>query len=222
MDKNNKITILIADDHVMVRQGLIALINAQKNLKVIGEAFDGISTLAQYKLLEPDILIIDLAMPIMNGFDTIKHVKSLYKKALIIVLSMYNDEDSIQRAFSYGIKGYLAKQSAASELINAINCVSEGKIYLSSDIQSIDIEKLKNKSSSKYIKYSKLSKRETEVLKMIARGNTSKQIAKELFISWKTVEKHRRNIMKKLDIHNVAALTRYAFDQNLIPIREIK
>lgn len=221
MDKNNKITILIADDHVIVRQGIISLIKAQKNLKVIGEAFDGISTLAQYELLEPDILIIDLAMPKMNGFDTIRSLRSKYKNAKIIVLSMYNDDDNIQRAFSYGIKGYLAKQSASSELINAINCVSENRKYISSEIESIDLELLKNKSICRPIKNSILSKRETEILKMIARGNTSKQIAKELFISWKTVEKHRRNIMKKLDIHNVAALTRYAFDQNIIPVREV-
>lgn len=222
MNDTEKVTILIADDHAMVRQGLIALINAQKNLKVIGEAFDGISTLAQYKLLEPDILIIDLAMPKMNGFEAIGNIKRINEEAKIIVLSMYDDEESIQRAFAKGIIGYLAKQSAASELINAINCVSEGRIYLSSDINAIDAEHLRDKSICKTATKRILSKRETEILKMIARGNTSKQIAKKLFISWKTVEKHRRNIMKKLDIHNAAALTRYAFDQNLIPIREVK
>lgn len=222
MNNKTKIKILIADDHVMVREGLIALINAQKNLKVIGEAFDGITAIAQYKLLNPDILIIDLAMPNMNGYEAINKINNIDNNSKIIVLSMYNDEDSIRRAFDCNIQGYLAKQSASTELITAINNIFEDGIYVSSELTNIDIAVLKKKSVCKSANHLKLSKREIEVLKLIARGNTSKQIAKELFISWKTVEKHRRNIMKKLDIHNVAALTRYAFEHNLIPVKEIK
>ncbi len=216
------IRILIADDHAIVREGLIVLINAQKNLKVIGEASDGISTVKQYKKLKPDILLLDLAMPKMNGLTVINKIKKRYPKSRIIILSMYSDEDSVENAFNNGVNGYLVKQSASSELIKAINAVANGKIFISKDLSNLDIKILKDKTLCFHHIDLQLSKREKQILKMIARSNTSKEIGKELFISWKTVEKHRRNIMKKLNIHNIAGLTRYAVDHNLIPIKELK
>ena len=222
MVKKEKITILVADDHAIVREGLIVLINAQKNLKVIGEAPDGISTIEQYRELKPDILLLDLAMPKMNGFTVIKEIKKRYPKSKIIILSMYSDEDSVENAFNNCVNGYLVKQSASSELIKAINTVANGELFLSKDLSNLDIKILKDKSLLCHQIDSKLSKREKQILKMIARGNTSKEIGGELFISWKTVEKHRRNIMKKLNIHNIAGLTRYSVDHNLIPIKELR
>lgn len=221
MVKKEKITILVADDHEMVREGLTVLINVQPNFKVVGEASDGISTLKQYRKLEPDILLLDLAMPKMNGFSVIKEIKKKYPKSKIIILSMYSDEDSVENAFNNCVNGYLVKQSASSELIKAINAVANGELFISKDLSNLNINKLKDKSLRFDHNDSKLSKREKEILKMIARGNTSKDIGNELFISWKTVEKHRRNITNKLNIHNIAGLTRYAVDHNLIPIKEL-
>lgn len=222
MVKKEKITILVADDHAIVREGLTFLIDAQKNLKVIGEASDGISTIKQYRKLKPDILLLDLAMPKMNGFTVINKIKKKYPKSKIIILSMYSDEDSVENAFNNCVNGYLVKQSASSELIKAINAVANGELFISKDLSNLDIKILKDKSLHYHHIDSKLSKREKQILKMIARGNTSKEIGEELFISWKTVEKHRCNIMKKLNIHNIAGLTRYAVDHNLIPIKELK
>lgn len=222
MIKKEKITILVADDHAIVREGLTVLIDAQKNLKVVGQASNGISAIKQYTKLKPDILLLDLAMPKMNGFTVIKKIKKRYKKSKIIILSMYSDEDSVENAFNNCVNGYLVKQSASSELIKAINVVANGELFISKDISNLDIKILKDKSLYCHPIDSKLSKREKQILKMIARGSTSKEIGSELFISWKTVEKHRRNIMNKLKIHNIAGLTRYAFDNHLIPIKELK
>ncbi len=222
MVKKEKITILIADDHAIVHEGLTVLINAQKNMKVIGEASDGISTIKQYRKLKPDILLLDLAMPKMNGFAVINKIKKRSVKSKIIILSMYSDEDSVENAFNNGVNGYLVKQSASSELIKAINAVANWELFISKDLSNLDIKILKDKTLRFYHIDLNLSRREKQILKMIARSNTSKEIGKELFISWKTVEKHRRNIMKKLNIHNIAGLTRYAVDHNLIPIKELK
>ena len=222
MVKKEKITILVADDHAIVREGLTVLINAQKNLKVIGEASDGISTIKRYRKLKPDILLLDLAMPKMNGLSVINKIKKRYPKSKIIILSMYSDEDSVVNAFNNGVNGYLVKQSASSELIKAINAVANSGLFISRDLSNLDIKILKDKTLLCHHIDLQLSKREKQILKMIARSNTSKEIGKELFISWKTVEKHRRNIMNKLNIHNIAGLTRYAFDHNLIPIKELK
>ncbi len=222
MIKKEKITILVADDHAIVREGLTVLIDAQKNLKVVGQASNGISTIKQYTKLKPDILLLDLAMPKMNGFTVIKKIKKRYKKSKIIILSMYSDEDSVENAFNNCVNGYLVKQSASSELIKAIYAVANGELFISKDLSNLDIKILKDKSLHCHPIDSKLSKREKQILKMIARGSTSKEIGSELFISWKTVEKHRRNIMNKLKIHNIAGLTRYAFDNHLIPIKELK
>ncbi len=222
MGKKEKITILIADDHAIVREGLAVLINAQKNLKVIGETSDGISTVNQYKKLKPDILLLDLAMPKMDGFSVINKLKKRFAKSKIIILSMYSDEDSVEKAFNNGVNGYLVKQSASSELIKAINAVANSGLFISRDLSNLDIKILNDKKLLCHHIDLQLSKREKQILKMIARSNTSKEIGKELLISWKTVEKHRRNIMKKLNIHNIAGLTRYAVDHNLIPIKELK
>lgn len=222
MVNNKEITILIADDHAIVRDGLKVLINAQPNLKVIGEASDGDSTIRQYAKLKPDILILDLAMPKMNGFSVINKINKSDPDSKIIILSMHSDEDSVETAFNNCASGYLVKQSAASELIKAINSVADGKLFISKDLSMLDINISKDMKLCKKINNSKLSKREKQVLKMIARGGTSREIGCQLFISWKTVEKHRRNIMKKLDIHNISGLTRYAIDNNLIPIKELK
>lgn len=222
MVKKEEITILVADDHAIVREGLIVLINAHKNLKVIGEASDGISTIKQYRKLKPNILLLDLAMPKMNGFAVINKIKKRYAKSKIIILSMYSDEDSVENAFNNYVSGYLVKQSASSELIKAINAVANGELFISKDLSNLDIKIIKDKTLRFHHIDLKLSKREKEILKMIARGSTSKEIGGELFISWKTVEKHRCNIMKKLNIHNIAGLTRYAVDHNLIPIKELK
>lgn len=135
---------------------------------------------------------------------------------------MYSDEDSVVNAFNNCVNGYLVKQSVSSELIKAINAVANDELFISKDLSNLDIKILKDKSLCGHHFDLKLSKREREILKMIARGNTSKEIGAELFISWKTVEKHQRNIMKKLNIHNIAGLTRYAVDHNLIPVKELQ
>jgi two-component system response regulator NreC len=212
--------IVIADDHTILRQGLRALLSSDPNLKVVGEAADGREAIRCVENLSPDLALIDLSMPRMNGMEAIRDIKKTNPQTKIIVLTVHKDEEYILEALKYGADGYILKDASHAELMIAINKVLEGKRYLSADISGKVIDgylegrkTLKSKSA-----WETLTQREREILKLIAEGNKNKEIADYLCISLKTVGKHRANLMKKLDLHNAAALTTFAMEKGVITL----
>lgn len=200
----HKAKILIADDHVMIRDGIKSLLSKNKELCVVGEAQNGVEALQKYKTLKPDLLIMDISMPEMNGMDASREILKDDPDAKIIILSMYDDEDYISRCMEQGVKGYVVKNETGDELIYAVTTILKGQTYFSSQVQQVIFRKYsttvaKKKSSVPEIK---LTAREVEIVKLIAEGLTSQQIANKLFISPRTVETHRANLMKKTGAKN--------------------
>lgn len=215
------IRVLLADDHGIVRQGLRVLLESDPEIAVIGEAQDGLEAV-QYSLeRQPDVLIMDLAMPHLGGLEAIRQIRQKNPKIKIIILSMYADEGYIVAAVRNGASGYIIKDALAAELRDGIKEVYQGKPYFSA---SIDNERLnaylKKAEAAKTENFELLTPREKEVLKLIAQGQTNQEIAERLLISIKTVETHRTNIMKKLDLHTKAELTRYAITKRLISLQQ--
>ena len=207
------INVLIVDDHTILRQGLRALINSQDGISVIGEAENGRVALEFLDKQYADVVIMDIDMPILNGLETTRRVKKYYPKTKVIMLSMYDDDEYIKSSFSYNADGFLVKHSAAGELINAIEYVTREKdFYCPTKPKAFFDEILRNKLKAD----DELTFREVEIIQLISEGYTSKQISESLFISERTVGKHRQNIMDKLDIHDIPSLIRYAMDKGFI------
>ncbi|MBN2124886.1 MAG: response regulator transcription factor [Deltaproteobacteria bacterium] len=210
--------ILIAEDHTILREGLRALLSAQSDIRVIGEAEDGREAIRSAERLSPDLILMDLSMPRMNGLEAIREIKKGNPDTRIVVLTVHKTEEYILAALDAGADGYLPKDATHSELVMAVQSVLGGKRYLSPAISEKVIEgylegRKTTKTSSSW---DTLTQREREILKLIAEGKKNKEIADFLCISLKTVEKHRTNLMKKLDLHNVAALTAFAMEKGLI------
>lgn len=210
--------ILIADDHAMVRDGVKNLIHQNPEMEVIGEATSGNQALELFDKLKPDLLIMDISMPDMNGMDVSKTILAKNPKANIVILSMYDDQDYISRCIEYGVKGYVVKNESGSELDNAIRAVLQGKNYFSRQAQDIIFKKYSQNVSKKKASDSQinLTKREVEIIKLIAEGLTSHDMANKLFISPRTVETHRANLMKKMSVKNAVELVRKAQHLELI------
>jgi len=210
-------TILIADNHAIFREGLRALLATNAQMKIVAEAEDGKTAIQQAIKLKPNLILMDLSMPHTNGTEAISPIKHRLPDTKIIVLTIHNSEEHIQATLRAGADGYVLKDDTHQDLINAIKSVSNGKTYLSPGICTGVISGYLNKTSpeSKRSSWSQLTGRERELIKLIAEGMTNKQMAKYLSISHKTVEKHRSNIMKKLDLHNASALTAFAFCNGL-------
>jgi DNA-binding NarL/FixJ family response regulator len=210
--------IVIAEDHTILRQGLKALLKSNDTLEVVGEAEDGLEAVRCVDKKTPDLLLLDLNMPRMDGISVINEIKKRHPETKIIVLTMHMQEEYILEAFRSGAQGYCLKASSHDELIMAINAVLSGKFYVSPEISGKVLEgflegqrNIKKKSS-----WDMLTQREKEVLKLVSEGYQNKEIADYLFISVKTVEKHRANIMEKLDLHSASALTAYAIEKGLV------
>jgi DNA-binding NarL/FixJ family response regulator len=210
--------ILIADDHSMVRDGVKNLINQNKDLVVIGEASSGTQTLELFESLSPDLLIIDISMPDMNGMEVSKNILAKNPNANIVILSMYDDEDYISRCLEYGVKGYVIKNESGSELDYAIRSVLSGKNYFSRQAQDVIFKKYSQNVTRKKQRedHIKLTKREVEIIKLIAEGLTSQEMANKLFISPRTVETHRANLMKKIGVKNAIELVKKAEQLDLL------
>lgn len=214
----NKLSIVLADDHTILRQGLRALLTADPNFEIVGEARDGREAVRCVEKLGPDLLLMDLSMPRMSGMDAIQEIKKRYPETKIIALTVHKTEEYLLTTLQAGADGYVLKDATHDELIMAINNVMGGKFYLSPAVSEKVIEGYLQgkKSAPSRSSWESLSQREREVLKLIAEGFKNKEIAEDLCISLKTVEKHRANLMKKLDLHNAAALTVYAMDKGLV------
>jgi DNA-binding NarL/FixJ family response regulator len=209
---------VLADDHTILREGLRALLTADPDFEIIGEAGDGREAVRCVEKLGPDLLLMDLSMPRMSGMDAISEIKKRYPETKIIALTVHKTEEYLLSTLQAGVDGYVLKDATHDELVMAIHNVMAGKRYLSPGISQKVIEGyLDGKEDSLAASsWQKLSQREREVLKLIAEGYKNKEIAEDLCISLKTVEKHRANLMKKLDLHNAAVLTVYAVEKGLV------
>jgi len=210
--------IVLAEDHTILREGLRALLSTDPNFEIIGEAPDGRAAVRCVEKLEPDLLLMDLSMPRMSGMDAIREIKKRFPAIKIIALTVHKTEEYLLTTLQAGADGYVLKDATHEELVMAIKNVMGGKSYLSPGVSEKVIEGyLEGRESNRSLtSWETLSQREREVLKLIAEGYKNKEIAEDLCISLKTVEKHRANLMKKLDLHNAAALTVYAVQKGLV------
>lgn len=209
------IKIILADDHTMLRQGLSRSFEQEKDINVIGQAKDGHSTLELVRELSPDMVVMDIGMPDLNGIEATRRITKEYPKVKVIGLSMHSSDKYIREMFRAGACGYLLKDCSFEELVEAIKTVVGGKTYISPSIGDMIIKEYAGKSDDEKSVFSLLSLREREVLQLFAEGKTTKQIGLCLHISPKTVEAHRLRIMDKLDIDNIAQLTKYAIQEGL-------
>lgn len=202
--------ILIADDHSMIRDGVKNLLAKNKDLTVVGEASSGREAVSKYSDLHPDLVILDISMPDMNGMEVAQEILRGNAEAKIIILSMYDDEDYISRCMEYGVKGYVVKNETGEELDYAVKTVLNGQNYFSSQVQQVIFKKYSNNVTKKKEKEPdvKLTSREVEIVKLISEGLTSQQMADKLFISPRTVETHRANLMKKTGVKNSIELVK--------------
>lgn len=216
------IRVVVADDHHLVRQGIRALLEKTDDIKVVGEAADGQEAVELVERLVPDVLVLDIAMPRMDGNQAIRRVRALGLVTQVVILSMYSDETLVRQALGNGAKGYLLKQSVTEELLLAVRAASRGEIYLSPAVsRSVVTGFLTLQTDTDGSNpFGRLTPREREVLQLISEGHTNKAIAQILKVSAKTVEKHRANLMSKLNVHDLAGLMRTAIKHGLILIEE--
>jgi len=211
------ISILVADDHALVREAFSALLEKEPNLKVIAKAKDGREAVQLARKLRPSVVIMDIAMPGMNGIDAIQEIVARAPEVKVLALSMYSDRRFVAGVLNAGASGYLLKECASEEVIRAIHAVEAGEVYLCPQIARIVVETYVRQLSAgtDSLICSVLSPRERQTLQLIAEGKTTKEIASILSVSVKTVESHRLRTMNKLNIHSVAELTRYALRKGL-------
>lgn len=215
------VSIVLADDHHVVRQGLRALLEAEPHFFVKGEAGDGLTALQLVENLRPDVLVLDLMMPGLNGLEVTRQATKLSPATKIIILSMHAGEAYVLEALRNGAYGYVLKDSGADELVDAINTVMGGRRYLSSPLSERAIDLYITKSQDlPEDPYDSLTTREREVLQLAAEGNTNVMIADMLSISPRTAETHRANMMRKLDLHNSTELIRFALQRGIIPMTD--
>ncbi|MBI5409560.1 MAG: response regulator transcription factor [Nitrospirae bacterium] len=207
------IKIFLADDHRIMREGLRAMLEKKGGLEVIGEAGDGRTAVRLVKEMRPDIIIMDIGMPELNGIEATRRIIKNCPGVKIIALSIHSDKRLVSEMLKAGASGYVLKEAAFSELIDAIHTVKRGCSYISVEIQDVI-----NKKLSKHPLYSELTDREREVLQLLAEGKSTKQIASCLDVSAKTIDSHRQQIMKKLNMHSVAQLTKYAIREGITSI----
>ncbi len=215
---NKRQTIVIAEDYTILREGLRALISSNPDFEVVAEAGDGQEAIKCVEKLKPDLVLMDLSMPRMDGMDAIREIRKQIPKTKIVVLTIHKTEEHVFAAFKAGADGYVLKDATYDELIMAVKNVLGGKRYLSPGISEKVLQGyLQGRKTVRHqTPWGTITQREREVLKLIAEGYQNKQIAEDLCISVKTVEKHRANLMEKLDLHNAQALTALAIEKGLV------
>ncbi len=216
------IRVLLADDHHLVRQALRALLEKAEGIEVVGEAEDGREAAKLAQRLRPDVAVLDVAMPVLNGIQAAERIRRLQIPTRVVILSMHKDESLVRRALRSGAHGYLLKSAVSEELLLAVRAAVRDEIYLSPAISRTVVEDLltAGATAEPVDAFDQLTQREREVLQLIAEGHTNIKIAKLLAISVKTVEKHRANLMSKLDVHDIAGLVRIAVKHKLIFLSE--
>jgi DNA-binding NarL/FixJ family response regulator len=212
------IRVLIAEDHHLVRQGIRALLEKAQDIEVVGEAQDGQEAVELAQRVKPDVVVMDVAMPRLNGTQATEQIRSRHLQSQVVILSMYSDDTLVRQALRCGAKGYLLKRSVVEELLLAVRAASRGELFLSSAVSEsiLSFALAQQTDSEEETPFDQLSDREKQVLKLVAEGQTNNAIAQILNVSVKTVEKHRSNLMDKLNIHDTAGLVRIALKHGLI------
>lgn len=212
------VRVLLADDHAVLRAGLRLLLTSQNEFEVVGEAASGTETLSQAEKLQPDLILLDLSMPALGGLDILSTLQKLVPYTRILILTMHDDPQYLRQALKQGASGYVLKKAADAELLSAMRAVLRGEVYVHPSLTRILLEDMlpESQSVSDEDTWSSLSEREQEVLKMVALGHTSAEIAEQLSLSTKTVETYRARGMEKLGLRTRAALVKFALQEGLI------
>ncbi len=214
-------TIVLADDHHVVRQGLRALLEAEQDFHIVGEAADGLAALDAVERLKPDVLVLDLMMPGLNGLEVMREIAHRSLRTRVVILSMHANEAYVLQALQSGVAGYVLKESTASDLAQAVREAAAGRHYLSPPLSERAIQAYVEKAEITTLDaYDTLTRRERHVLQLVAEGHSNAEIAARLSISARTVETHRANIMRKLDLHSQTDLIRYALKKGILPMEE--
>jgi DNA-binding NarL/FixJ family response regulator len=214
MTKTKPITVLLAEDHQIVREGFRSLLKHERDIEVIGEAETGRQAVQMIRKLRPAVVVMDIAMPLLNGLEATRQIRKDLPNTKVLILSAHSDDAYVEQVAALGAAGFLLKQTSSHELATAIREVQKGNTYYSPSVS----KRVRDRSQKSLERGSsnRLSSREVEVLQLIAEGKPNKQVAAELGVSFKTVDKHRQHLMAKLNIHDIAGLTRYAIAEGII------
>ncbi len=211
----SKIRVLVVDDHAILREGLRALLSYYEDVEVVGEAQDGAESLTRVRELMPDVVLMDIAMPGMNGLEATQQIRTHYPQTRVLILTQHEDPQYVLPLLQAGASGFVTKRALGTDLINAVRVVAKGETFLYPTAATAVVEEMRRRSEGTADAPESLTPRELEILKHIVAGQTNAQIASALSISIKTVEWHRTNLMSKLDVHSVADLVRYAMEHEL-------
>jgi two-component system, NarL family, response regulator NreC len=218
-----RIKVLLCDDHTLFREGIKAILKDEPSIEIVGEAADGREAVAMAHQLHPDVVLMDIAMPDLSGFDATRRILQADAKAKVIILTMYEEEEVINRCLGAGASGYVLKDAPRAHLIHAIDVVNKGGQYMSSRaLKKVVKQYVKGGAKPAVSGYERLSDREREVLKLLADGLALKEIASQLVLSVKTVDAHKTNLMRKLDLHDRSELIKYAIQRKLIRLPSVK
>lgn len=218
--EEKKIRLFLADDHTLVRQGIAALIAKSPDIEVVGECGDGLKVVEEVLQTKPDVVVLDLAMPGLNGMDVCRQLTRKAKKAAVLILTMYADEEFIVRSLENGANGYLLKEAAADQLVEAVRTVARGDLFLGPGVPRSVLGRLT--SRTKDDAYDRLTSRERQVFQLIAEGKTNRTIAEILSLSVKTIDTHRAHLMRKLGIHDQTSLVKLAIKKGVIQVSRIR
>lgn len=213
---NRKVRILICDDHAMFREGVNAILGSQPNFEVIGQASDGQEAVDFTRQLHPDVVLVDISMPLLKGFDVARRIRKMQPHTKVLILTIYDDEDMVARCLSAGASGYILKDAPPSQLVYAVDAVSKGERYMSPRVATAIVDRYIGDSASAITRYDLLSDREREILVLLAEGESLKEVAQRLHLSVKTVDAHKVSLMRKLELHDRSELIRYAVRKKLI------
>ena len=216
-----RIRVLLCDDHTLFREGIKAILKDEYSIEIVGEAADGRQAVAKALELHPDVVLMDIAMPDLSGFDATRRILQSNAKAKVIILTMYEEEEVINRCLAAGAAGYVLKDDPRAHLIHAIDVVNKGGQYMSSRALKKVVKQYVKGAKNSAVGYERLSDREREVLKLLADGLALKEIAVRLVLSVKTVDAHKTNLMRKLDLHDRSQLIKYAIQRKLIRLPSV-
>lgn len=208
-------TILIADDHDIIREGIKNILRHQDGYEIVGEAVDGEEVLTKVKELKPDVLLLDITMPKRSGLEILDEIKVLSRDTRIIIISVHKADAYVLRAIKSGVRGYLNKENAADDLLPALRKVTAGQVYLAGEVSGYLLDKV-SKGSEELSKEPELSEREMEILRLVVEGKTAKEIAEKIFISARTVENYKNNLLRKLGLHKTSDLIKYAIQNKIV------
>jgi two-component system response regulator NreC len=211
-----KIRVVVCDDHALFREGVKALLNSQPDIEVVGEAADGQEAVEVAVRLSPDVVLMDISMPVLKGFDAVRRIRKARPSVQVLILTVYDDDDLVGRCLDAGASGYVLKDSPPLQLVYAIQRVHQGEQYLSPRVITAVVREYLSHPAKFREGYELLSDREREILVLLAEGHTLKDIAAQLNLSVKTVDAHKANLMRKLDLHDRVELIRYAIRKRLV------